>query len=212
MPFAPADSDGDDSWSSVILPENLAVVGSVNMDETTHGFSRKVLDRAFVLEFSDVDLTSVASIADVAPVTWPIEYWSQKYLRLSEYPKSDDADVLRAIKALGEVNEHLLGAQLQVGYRVRDEVTLFCVNARDCIGSFIRSSGDVVDPLDLAISMKVLPRLQGSGGTLRKALEGLLDWAVGSGDADTPTFPFCHERVALMLSRLDEAGFASFWL
>ncbi|RYG69485.1 hypothetical protein EON77_14665, partial [bacterium] len=38
------------------LPHNLFVVGTVNVDETTYLFSPKVLDRAFVLEFNDVNL------------------------------------------------------------------------------------------------------------------------------------------------------------
>ncbi len=41
---------------SVSWPTNLFIAGTVNMDETTHGFSDKVLDRAFALEFWDVDL------------------------------------------------------------------------------------------------------------------------------------------------------------
>jgi hypothetical protein len=37
-------------------PANLVMIGTVNMDETTHGLSDKVLDRSFVLEFWGVDL------------------------------------------------------------------------------------------------------------------------------------------------------------
>ena len=36
-----------------VLPPNLKIVGTVNMDETTHGLSKKVLDRAFTLEMSE---------------------------------------------------------------------------------------------------------------------------------------------------------------
>ena len=37
-------------------PPNLVLIGTVNMDETTHALSDKVLDRAFTLEFWDIDL------------------------------------------------------------------------------------------------------------------------------------------------------------
>ena len=37
-------------------PSNIFIGGTVNMDETTHAFSDKVLDRAFTLEFWDIDL------------------------------------------------------------------------------------------------------------------------------------------------------------
>ena len=43
-------------YGKVILPENLYIIGTVNMDETTFPFSRKVLDRANTIEFSYVDL------------------------------------------------------------------------------------------------------------------------------------------------------------
>lgn len=37
-------------------PSNVFLAGTVNMDETTHAFSDKVLDRAFTMEFWDIDL------------------------------------------------------------------------------------------------------------------------------------------------------------
>ena len=42
--------------ASLALPTNLIVAGTVNVDETTYGFSQRVLDRAMVLEFDEVDL------------------------------------------------------------------------------------------------------------------------------------------------------------
>ncbi len=42
--------------SKVRYPSNLVIIGTVNMDETTHGISDKVLDRAFTIEFWNVNL------------------------------------------------------------------------------------------------------------------------------------------------------------
>lgn len=39
--------------NGIPLPPNLIVAGTVNMDETTHGFSRKVIDRALTLDFQE---------------------------------------------------------------------------------------------------------------------------------------------------------------
>ena len=44
---------------SLALPTNLVVTGTVNVDETTYGFSPKVLDRSMVIEFDDVDLNEL---------------------------------------------------------------------------------------------------------------------------------------------------------
>lgn len=40
---------------TVAIPPNLYVIGTVNVDETTHSISDKVLDRAFVMTLSEVD-------------------------------------------------------------------------------------------------------------------------------------------------------------
>ena len=50
--------EGDELWkhfkeAGVSIPFNLIVAGTVNMDETTHGFSRKVLDRALSFDFNE---------------------------------------------------------------------------------------------------------------------------------------------------------------
>ena len=41
--------------SEISFPKNITIIGTVNVDETTFAFAPKVLDRAFVLEFLDVD-------------------------------------------------------------------------------------------------------------------------------------------------------------
>lgn len=227
MPDAPKDAAGG-TWDDVVLPSNLCIVGSVNMDETTHGFSRKVLDRSFVLEFSEIDLTKTEAAEDPAPAAWSVDDWRQTYLALGEIPQLDDQTVLRVIANLTVLNLALSEVQAQVGYRVRDEIALFCIQARDCIESFGRSGGLQVDPLDLAVAMKVLPRLQGGGATIRRVLKSMLTWAEGGPgaaaedqedgdlaaeeDGAEDRFPLCAERLRLMIARHDESGFTSYWL
>lgn len=202
-PLASSDPSGSE-WKEVRLPGNLCIVGSVNMDETTHGFSRKVLDRTFVLEFGDIDLTQVATLGDATVDEWAVEDWQQRFLSLSDVPDANTSPIQRAIAALSDVNKVLEQAQLQVGFRVRDEVALFCLNAEDCIDSFVDPTGAPIDPLDLAISMKVLPRVQGGSGSIRRVLQGLDSWA--------SDYPICGARIQTMIQRLDEDGFTSFWL
>ena len=76
------------------------------------------------------------------------------------------------ITALTEVNQTLSLAQLQVGYRVRDEVALFLIHAGADPDGF-----GPVEPLDLALNMKVLPRIQGGSSAVRAVLQRLLVWA-----------------------------------
>jgi MoxR-like ATPase len=210
VPEAPPDAAGR-VWSTVAIPGNLGVIGSLNMDETTHGFSRKVLDRAFVLEFSDIDLTSLpVSPKDVEQVEWSMEDWAPPILSVRELSAAHEETFKSVGAELGKVNDLLLPLQVQVGYRVRDELVIFIVNSADCSDSFRTRAGEKVDPMDLGMSMKVLPRVQGGGPSIKRALEGLRQWAAGDGAA--PTYPLTLARVEAMSRRFDDEGFTSFWL
>ena len=239
-PLLDADLYGVEAgWASVTLPPNFALVGTVNMDESAHGFSRKVLDRAFTLELADVDLTAWSpSSGDVVPAArWPVAAWHPRAVRLSGLSDlSDDehASVDRAVEALAALNAFLTPAQVQAAYRTRDEVALFVLHAADGAAAFRTRSGDPVDPLDLALHMKVLPRLRGGSRPVRRAVLGLLGWAT-SGEtfrddedarpaldawaaAGRPNhladarFPRTAARLCLMWERLLTEGFTSFWV
>jgi hypothetical protein len=85
---------------------------------------------------------------------------------------------------------------------------MFCIHAQPYLELFVTRDEEPIDPLDLAITMKVLPRIQGGGPTIRRVLESLRDWATSR----TPAFPMCADRIAIMRQRLDESGYASYWL
>jgi hypothetical protein len=228
-PSAPA------PWGAVRLPANVSVVGTVNMDETTHGFSRKVLDRAFTLEMSAVDLSDwrtsrTTGAADRVP--WSLRRWQPVALRPGDIASPNDYEhdrVEQVILELTEVNQALSQAQLQVGYRVRDEIAMFLIHAGadpDGFGS--------VDPLDLALSMKILPRIQGGSSAIRAILQRLLAWSYdGKRESDTERnerlvgdwaaagrpdnfegarYPRTAARLCLMWERLQSDGFTSYWL
>jgi len=161
------------------LPSNLAIVGTVNMDESAHGFSRKVLDRAFTLEFSDIDLHQWADISADPPIaSWPLSAWRLDPPRLAQHATGDARGVLdHVVDVLVQVNAILTQAQLQVGYRTRDEIASFVLAAADTPDSFVTRDGTAVAPLDLALVMKILPRIAGGSAPIRQVVIGLLGFA-----------------------------------
>lgn len=201
--------DADTDWSDIQLPPNLAIVGSVNMDETTFSFARKVLDRTFVLEFTDVDLENISTTSPTTSESWKSEDWEQPFLAIAEMGETDAAK--KAIAILKDVNDILQPLQQHVGYRVRDDVAMFLENAQGCLNLFVTSDGERVDPLDLALFMKILPRIQGSSSTLAPALDSLLEVAAGENSLKR-AFSLCQDRVELMKKRLHQDGFASYWV
>ncbi|MHB8899787.1 MAG: MrcB family domain-containing protein [Thermoguttaceae bacterium] len=232
----PNDPDG---WQLQRIPANLGIVGTVNMDETTHSFSRKVLDRAFTIELSELDLSHLPKDngAIRVPTQWPVEHWLCAATRIGELDLEDSTIrqiVERAIETLEAVNQCLVYGQLQVGYRTRDEVALFLVNANEVSSSFVTRDGERVDPLDLVLMMKILPRIVGGSNSIGRTLLGLLGFAkdgtlltheneagdiVKAWDSDGrpaayvgAKFPRTTARVCLMWERLKVEGYTSFWL
>lgn len=126
-------------------PSNLVIIGTVNMDETTHGLSDKVLDRAFTLEFWQIDIDE-------------FQRWDQT--RLDEH----DANRLRAL--LGELMAALQPARLHFGWRVMDDVVDFLARNHEHGGQI-----EFGEALDAIIYAKIVPKLRGDDSPrFRKAL------------------------------------------
>lgn len=237
--IGPVTKEADAEWGEVVIPENLAIVGTVNMDESTHPFSRKVLDRAFTIELSHVNLAqwnpNGEKIRTVS--TWPVRSWNPIKIQLSELLKPTDeqlSEISRAIAALQAVNILLTPSQLQVGYRTRDEVAFYLLHAQQISSAFVDHEGNAVDPLDLALQMKILPRIAGSSSAIKRCVFGLLGWAttgvplesddevnsilenwenLGRPSALTDSeYPRLAARLCLMWQRLEADGYTSYWL
>lgn len=134
IPLYTADDAIEGVPPTLPYPSNLAVIGTVNMDETTHGLSDKVLDRAFVLEFWNVDLDSYPR-------------WDR--------PGVDGANLNAAREVLAKFLAALQPARLHFGWRVVDDVLDFLTHAQD--GGHI----PFVEALDAVIYAKILPKLRG---------------------------------------------------
>ncbi len=137
---------------SVPWPANLRIGGTVNMDETTHPFSDKVLDRAFTMEFWGVRL---ADFLEARPGRQP-----------------EDAPAEEALLALQEV---LIPIRRHVGYRTAGEVLDWVAEVRRC-----DPGAEVSAVLDQALFSKVLPRLRGAeSAELTEALDALHEVCAG---------------------------------
>lgn len=135
---------------SIPYPGNLVLIGTVNMDETTMGFSDKVLDRAHTIEFWDM------SVDD-----WP--GWDS--CRLEEEEKGRVEDVLK------DLMKALKDARLHFGYRTIEEVVAF-IEQRNALAL----DWEFGEALDAVIHAKVLPKLRGDDSPrIRDAFAGCRD-------------------------------------
>jgi len=125
--------NGVQPW--VRWPRNLFIGGTVNMDETTHAISDKVLDRAFTLEFWQVDLAA---------------FFERRAAAGHPRHPTAEAELLALHAALAPVRRHF-------GYRTASEI-LGLLTAADAAGLETAALAQI---LDQAIFSKVLPRLRG---------------------------------------------------
>ena len=162
------------------IPKNLFIVGTVNMDETTNQFSRKVLDRAFTIEMTDVDFKNYGHVTQPSYADTIEEEKIQALLNGEKFvDKLDDEDVAEGAP-LVKVQKALEPTAFAVAYRFANEYTLL----KRAIACFDKDSTMKLDALDQAVLMKILPRVAGEkdyiekvygkndNEGLRKALEG----------------------------------------
>lgn len=151
--------------SGISIPQNLIVVGTVNMDETTFSFSRKVLDRAMTIEMNDVDLHG------------GLTERNEKIGKLSKAELVGNAvegvDVYTGNKEVCEkvltyldaVNAVLNGTPFKVAYRTHNEFLLYVVNNlpynKDENDTELEQGYVIARALDEITSMKVLSRIEG---------------------------------------------------
>lgn len=206
----------------LVLPPNLFVTGTVNVDETTHGFSRKVLDRANTLDFDeppvlagaiggkgsarlDEDLGASPAARQALILNARAASVGRARERLS---RLDAAFPERALAALQAVNDLLYAHRLHFAYRVRDDVLMFLANSFDGetgTGLLLpEPEANFVLALDLQMTQKVLPKLHGPSETLAPLLARLQSWADANG------LRFASAKLTRMRAHGEEAGYVRF--
>ncbi|MEL6654272.1 MAG: AAA family ATPase, partial [Bacteroidota bacterium] len=209
------------------IPDNLYLIGTVNMDETTQAFSRKVLDRANAIEMNDIQLDWPQTNEVVAPLEEVYnDLLRSRYLHARDISEEQRAQLRPALLRLMEINEILSGADLQFGYRVRDEIAFYLL-ARYEISELLTER----EALDYQILQKILVRIQGSSRRLGRCLRELIQYlgpkALRISERESATdlieqigdpqkagipFPRSLAKLLLMYRRYEEDGFTSFWL
>ena len=215
--------DQKDAWPPLPFPNNAFVIGTVNMDETTHPFSRKVLDRANTIELTNMSLATVLAAKKAAVNTYfDWEFLLPGAVSLSDVYESDREFFDKLIAELSIINSILEPLNQHFAYRVRDEVCLYCYYAQE-LPTFLPPS----KAFDYQILQKILPRLHGSTEATRRALTLLFerltpgtnaisvdrfDLPMALDEVDAARYPKSARKAALMLDRFQSDGFTSFWL
>ncbi|MBR0503252.1 MAG: hypothetical protein IJJ77_08425 [Paludibacteraceae bacterium] len=183
------------------LPPNLLVLGTVNMDETTFSFSRKVLDRAMSIVMNDVEYDSFFSGESENTVDdmddnmrdWLI----RRPIRGLDVAEGDD---LNAVKEyLKAINEKLDNTPFKLGYRAANEALLYVSAARQ-----LNAEANINVALDEFTLMKILSRIEGDKRSIGDLLDNLQS-------VITDVYPKSHAKLNNMKETLNCKQFVSYW-
>ncbi|MBL4607389.1 MAG: hypothetical protein JKY01_06115 [Pseudomonadales bacterium] len=230
--------DDDGLWAyflnyGIPLPPNLIVAGTVNMDETTHGFSRKVIDRALTIDFGEFFPNDYSKFFAEQNIPKLFSYSTVTQASKSDLAASIDPTGQKTIDFLESINKILKQTPFELAYRALNELLLHvaCFKPQD--------ENTLQAVWDDFLMTKILPRIDGDEDKLRivgnAGAENLLDalsktlesqlsgiWSVdrprkdlfsethdGGEINDIP----CRSRNKLewMKSRLEANTFTSFW-
>jgi energy-coupling factor transporter ATP-binding protein EcfA2 len=190
------------------LPPNLVVMGTVNVDETTRSFSRKVLDRAMTIEMNDINLKHGLEESNN---DWDFpEVYFEKDLLLGTL--CNGYEVYSVKKDMGEeiiselerINEKLKGSPFLTAYRVRDEILIYCLHNSTLRDLTASEDYWLHTCLDEMILMKILSRIEGDESRCRKVINDLLDMT-------RDKFPKSNQKLQQMKVQLDNLGYTSPW-
>lgn len=198
------------------IPQNLIVIGTVNMDETTHQFSRKVIDRAMTIEMNIEDgeqpfrqFFDVYRDLDYTDSPLPMRMFLLPSVSAAEalamLPEADRVFIVENLPVqLSKLNAALNGTPFKIAYRVQNELVLYFASLRE----FDRDSEPsklLLSAIDDILMMKVLPRVEGDEDLLGKPLKELAAYAIPE------LYPNAAAKIAEMQTRLERGHFTSFW-
>lgn len=200
----------------IILPKNLFIIGTVNIDETTYMFSPKVLDRANVIEFQVSETEMYHFFEDIQEIRFDMlkhggrfmeEKFVEKAIEFAQDSGKLKDDLMPFFIQLKE-----LGAEF--GYRTASEISTFIKKCSDLAKSEMTRD----EIVDAAIMQKLLPKLHGSRNKIEPVLKKLGNLCII--DSSTNLFPdsdlsnvkykISYEKLKRMHRRVISDGFTSY--
>ena len=209
------DSDGSEIPQTITIGDNLIIVGTVNVDETTYAFSPKVLDRANVIEFESIPVSKmILNTFEEKIPDGNIEYL-QNYNEGISVRKMNAVDIcneLRSVPANSAIIDEMIldlekmqtilnTVNLSFGFRTIDEIFRFMYvswvyKKRGEFGTWKRF-------FDTQIKQKILPKIHGNLN-IKDALVSMLDICSDKGYNTSAT------KIKAMVETLEKQRYVSF--
>lgn len=207
------------------IPQNVVIIGTVNMDDTTNSFSRKVIDRAMTFETvvgefgqkyfdEDIALCYLKNPRNgelfISDEVRALEMLAEKRFELSDEEKND------ILAYINNINKDLEGTPFKISHRILNETILLYHAKKDIhrlmndgknFESWVDFKTNLNSVFDDILMQKVLPRIEGD---YEKCNTCLVKLAARCADNE---WTKSEEKIEFMLKRFgsDKSGFTSFW-
>ena len=225
MAFVRQDIVDELKRDGLTIPQNVIIIGTVNMDDTTNTFSRKVIDRAmtfetvvgeFGLDYFDSDIAlsyvnnPISGDLFISDEVRASETLDEGRFILNEQERKD------IISYINNINADLKDTPFKISYRILNETILY-YRSRKVIKKMVVTSGgfnneiifaeDLNTVFDDILMQKILPRIEGDSEKCNQCLQALLK------RAKEMSWKRSEEKINFMINRFgrDNSGFTSFW-
>jgi len=208
--------------AKVSIPLNFYITGTINIDETTYTPSPKVLDRANVIEFNEVDLENYYNGVNTADTSTFILQTVPDFSKpMLASPKISASTPALLKDEIIKINTILKKYNLHFGYRVASEISLYVAHVNKYVNNPTPEILNIA--LDYQITQKILPKINGTQAKIEKAIlelfkrftnaeidiENVDPAVVSTFDADSSRFPLAVRKIQNIHSKLVAYGFAS---
>ena len=200
-----------DGYPGIVkYPENLFVVGTVNIDETTYMFSPKVLDRANVIEFKPDEnslLDLFVNPSDNENITPVSDGTAQAFENLAVqirggYSTLDENSFVEAQKVFKNIYEIVEKSGYEFAYRTVREIRQYLSASYELTED--KDSYELYTAIDEQLVQKILPKVHGNKKEIGNLLEEL-----GALCADND-LPLSGDKIEKMKGKLAQIQYASF--
>lgn len=208
--------------AKVNIPINFYITGTINVDETTYTPSPKVLDRANVIEFNEVDLNNYFNNEETVDSSTFILSKIPDFAQPSLPSQKVSASLPESVKnEIIDINNILKKYNLHFGYRIASEISLYVYHVKEYVTN---PNEDIMNKaLDYQITQKILPKINGTQARIGKAIielfnaftketvdiENAAPSKIANYDATKSRYPLAVRKIKNIHSKLSEYGFAS---
>ena len=202
------------------IPLNLYVIGTINMDESTHPLSNKVLDRANTIEVNHVS-RDILSAQSVQSGSLKVDNIDSSFSGVTSLPTLNSAKILNIthpelVTLLYDINDGLTPYRANMGHRSIFEITHYINNYID-----ISADADLaIEALDLQLCQKLIPKLMGADERVEKSIlhtastitNGVIynEDLLSTSDMSTFNYPKTLDKLQRMYKYYTQTGFVNF--